>query len=466
VVFNNFTNLLFIPLLAIGGDIGAQQLSVASFIFCGVGIYACLRRFNSENAGLIGLLAWSSSSFFWELGSSALVDMNLALMGLAGVFAALKVFESDDDLARSRYATLAGIFFGFTFAIKLLGALLLVSFMAAVNTANLATKRLQFDKIKADLLICIKMSLIVGVIVAPWLIRSFVVTGNPVWPFAEKIFGLGHLWSTFDYNSQADSLAATKGVPRDAINFLILPWRMSFKNSQFDMLTFTPFLSLGIYLGVPLLFTKGFRSTKILFGTVLFFLLLWFVSTQQVRYLMAVAPMICILGGAVLDRYLNAFITSPKMRFRAVAILSVVVLAFGFENVAYADMWTNWSRLPYNQARRIEYLNSRLPMFATMNIFSVLPKGKIYGLEIENMQFYSNGLMIGDWFGPARYEDFRLNKSTGETLYQYLRSLDVKYLVVNLTNTLHFELPTDLTFKRHFQNIYTDGKGAIYELRN
>jgi hypothetical protein len=466
VVFNNFTNLLFVPLFAIGGDTAAQQLSVASFIFCGAGIYACLKRFNSENAGLIGLLAWSSSALFWDLGSTALVDMNLALMGLAGVFAALKVFESSDSHERNRYATLAGIYFGCTIASKLLGALLVVSFTAAVNVANLATNRLQFDKIRTDFLTCIKMMLIVGLITAPWLIRSFLVTDNPIWPFGEKIFGLGHLWSAFDYNSQADSLAATKGLARNASNFFILPWLMSFGNSQFDQLTFTPFLGFGIYLGLPLLFAKGFRSTKVVFGTVFCFLLLWFVSTQQVRYLMAAAPVICILGGAVLDRYLKALVAAPKLRFRLLTIMSIAVLAFGFEHIAYADMWANWARLPYNQARRIEYLNSRLPMFATMNTFSVLPKGKIYGLEMENMQFFSNGQMIGDWFGPARYEDFRQNKTTGETLYQHLQGLDVKYLVVNLGNTAYFELPTDTTFKQHFRNIFTDGKGVIYELRN
>jgi len=241
---------------------------------------------------------------------------------------------------------------------------------------------------------------------------------------------------------------------------------MSFKNVQFDQLAFTPFLGFGIYLGIPLLFVKGFRSTKIIFGTVICFLLLWFMSTQQVRYLMAVAPVICILAGAVLDRYLNAFVTTPKGRFRLVKIVSFTVLVFGFEKTAYADMWTNWPKLPYNQTRRFDYLNSRLPMLATMNIFSVLPKGKIYGLELENMQFYSNGLMIGDWFGPARYEDFRLHKTTGETLYEYLRGLNVKYLAVNLNNTDYFELPTDSTFKQHFRNIYCDGKGVIYELRN
>ncbi|MDR3617298.1 MAG: glycosyltransferase family 39 protein [Candidatus Obscuribacterales bacterium] len=466
VVFNNFTNLLFVPLFAIGGDTAAQQLSVASFIFCGVGIYACLRRFNSENAGLIGLLTWSSSALFWDLGSTALVDMNLALMGLAGVFAGLKAFEASDSPQRNRYATLAGIYFGFTIASKLLGALLVVSFMATVNLANLATNRLQIARNKTDFLICVKMMLTIGLIIAPWLIRSSLVTGNPIWPFGEKIFGLGHLWSAFDYNSQADSLAATKGVARNAFNFFILPWLMSFSNNQFDKLTFTPFLAFGIYLGIPLLFVKGFRSTKIVFGTVFCFLLLWFVSTQQVRYLMVAAPVICVLAGAVLDRYLHAFAPSPKLRFLLVTISSIAVLIFGFEHIAYADMRANWARLPFDQTRRFEYLNSRLPMFTTMNTLSVLPKGKIYGLEIENLQFYSNGLMIGDWFGPARYEDFRLKKTTGETLYRHLRGLDVKYLVVNLNNTIHFELPTDSTFKQHFRNIYCDGKGAIYELQN
>ena len=465
VVFNNFTNLLFVPLLAVGGDTASNQLSVASFIFCGLGIYACLKRFNSANAGLIGLLAWSSSSFLWDLGSTSLVDMNLALMALGGTYAALNALESKEATTQNRFSILAGAFLGCTVASKLLGALLVTSLLAAANAVSLFSNQINLQKLKPVFLITLKIGILAGIVAAPWFLRSYFLTGNPVWPFAEKIFGLGNLWSIYDYSSQADSLAATKGLTRSVWNFLILPFLISFKTTGYEQLVFMPFLAFGVYMGAPLLFVKGSRSTKILFSTVLCFLLLWFVSTQQVRYLMAAAPVMCLLAAAVLDRYLNAFTKSGKLRSTFVAGLSGLVLLFGFEHIAYAEMFDNWQRLPFDNAHRIAYLNSRLPLFTTVSTFSVLPPGKIYGLEMENMQYFANGRMIGDWFGPARYEDFRLSRTSGESMYQHLNRLGVTYLAVDLKNTIHFELPTDASFNRHFQNIFTDGTGAIYKLR-
>jgi hypothetical protein len=152
-----------------------------------------------------------------------------------------------------------------------------------------------------------------------WYVRNIFWTGNPVYPFGYEIFG-GKGW-TLEMAKAYTRDQQSFGFGRGVLDFLVLPWRVAMAPLNFN-LPFWPLPStllqngavgrfevpghvlqtiLGpplLAFGLPLFFMRRKPALiGFLLWTFALFWIFWFVTSQQIRYLLPTAALLCICCG-------------------------------------------------------------------------------------------------------------------------------------------------------------------------
>lgn len=153
------------------------------------------------------------------------------------------------------------------------------------------------------------LALLVG---SPWYVKSWLATGNPLYPYFFALFG-GRWWDA----AHAASYGATNnpGMGHGAVPALMLPWDLSLFLAPGHPTSWpkpfaefsSPLLSLPPVLLGSLFFPAFGRApvpmaVRLLAGYALASLLLWFTQTQFVRFLLPLVPVLCLLTAWTLER--------------------------------------------------------------------------------------------------------------------------------------------------------------------
>ncbi len=251
--------------------------------------------------------------FSWLMGA-AYVDLPVVACVLLSVHFFLEWISS----GAVRDAALSGLLAGAAMAFKMqgipyLGLMLLIAVYIAWRDGPQKSQRWR----------AVAFFAIVGLLVAsPWYIKSWIITGNPVYPFAYNIFG-GKQWSA----QQADwyryhqlrfgvgelpprqelvAMPWYKRIfagPRQPLRLLLAPFNLTFNPLPFtdpvSPAAAIMFFSIGpLYLiFAPMLLAFSRRPAKLKVLLILFGLLWvwWLYSMQQSRYLL---PTIALLAPA------------------------------------------------------------------------------------------------------------------------------------------------------------------------
>jgi predicted secreted protein len=121
---------------------------------------------------------------------------------------------------------------------------------------------------------------------------------------------------------------------------------------------------------------------------------------------------------------------------------------------------------PATQQARDAFLAARLPSYPA---YLLLNRSKntdyvLYALYDENMRYFAEGTVKGDWFGPARYSDMEASMGDGRRLYDQLQQEGAGYfLVAERGRTV--QLPTDDFFRQHFEETYAIPGVRLFQLK-
>lgn len=153
----------------------------------------------------------------------------------------------------------------------------------------------------------------------PWYVRNWIVTGNPLYPFAAGVFGGKYL----DAGSRYDLNQSLSGYGLPGI------WRLPFFPLEFLLHTgryergysFSPALFVLAPVGIVI----GGRTARLLGLGILVYLVVWWETMHQItRYLLLVLPFAAVLAGAAAvwlwQRHARAVLA-------AVALVTVVPFA-------------------------------------------------------------------------------------------------------------------------------------------
>jgi hypothetical protein len=314
-------------------------------------------------------------------------------------------------------------------------------------------------------------ALLVGVallVCSPWYVKSWIYTGNPVFPFFYSAFG-GRGWTPALAHFYAEQQARF-GMGHGAASFLLLPYDLTFSPGAF-------YDNPGLYVGplllaaLPVLLFARYRSPK-LKGLFLFFLAnvaIWFALTQQSRYLI---PTFALLGVLV------SVLVGQDDRFRRAraALTAVFVATALFGAWTLAPLITSAAPLVFGQETQDEYLSRAIDTYPAASFINTsLPTGARIALFGDTRGFFIDRQFV--WADPGHNVEFDRSYSSPAELAAYLKSRGVTHALVNFGPWVPTRAKATGVWKMvyeaieggHFEEVYPRGEGqprvGVYRVR-
>jgi hypothetical protein len=443
-VFPALNEVLFSGAMLLCDDVSAQLVETLFFGRAAAGIVKWTTRAAGGSPGLWSLALWLSSPAVLSLASVAYVDMGLTTFAFFAIAACARWLET----AEARWLRLAGAFAGFAAGTKYSGL-----FFAALVLATVLLSAARGTRVRAvrDVLLFAAAS---G---GCWYASSFYWTGDPVWPFFGGVFGY-RFWSRGDVGSLLWSLHSF-GSGRSLGALLRLPFRLALGRSPSE-----PGMAAVALALLLLAIVVSIRRRLCRFPTAVAvaYVVFWFFTTQQPRFLLPVVPVLCVLGALVLAALTESARGDFRTFLRRLVSLGALVLA-GRELLAEGRRLRLAPPLPVTPGARDAFLE-QLPSYPVYRELNHRHHGAyaIYALHDESMKYYCEGRHLGDWFGPDRYADVPLG--SGTELFAWLRKRGVSYLLVNESQPSQ-HLPDDDSFRDHFERVDERGPIVAYALK-
>lgn len=322
---------------------GAKVFHWATLLITLAAVFAFARR-----SGFNG--SWAAASLIsvpvvlWE-STVAYADLATTAYTLLCLLAAWNSAGEESVSTRRRWFVLSGLMGGLALGTKMtaLGSVALLAVLLAWEAVR--RRQVRF----AEIALCVGIAVLVG---APWYIKTYVYTGNPVYPYFYEIFG-GRNWTAENARIYREAQLAF-GLGREPYQLLMSPFNLTFYwNRFFDPLPFVG--SVGfVYLAglIPLFFARRLPDAArwwILFSLVS--LVLWFVLMQQVRYLMTIFPLVSLWCGWLAGQ--------RERRWTARAMQAAIVLQVLWCAIGISPLW-NRSLLVWSDGASA-YLERALP---------------------------------------------------------------------------------------------------------
>lgn len=370
--FPFLTEMLYTIGLALHGPALAKLFHYAMYLLTAAGIFSLGNRHVNRAAGAVGsLLFMSAPLVVWEAGV-AYADISTAMYLLLAVYAVLNWEEQENR----GWLAAAGIMAGFALGTKMLA---LVPIGALCLLVLWSGRRSGWAAGLKSAVYLGGVGLAVG---APWYIKTYLYTGNPVYPFFYGIFG-GRNWSQADADLYTAAQQAM-GMGRSTLDFLAIPWNVTtngFKFYDFPAvfgLLGPAFLGLAV---VTVLVGRSASAVRKAAFVCAVFVAAWFFLMQNARYIITILPLLSVIAGAgaayglrkwVIGRVVtSAFLllcVGIGVMTGGVLILDSARVALGLES---ADAYLSRTLQPY-QAQM--YVNRTAPGDARVLMFDE-PRG-------------------------------------------------------------------------------------------
>ncbi|HUF64791.1 MAG TPA: glycosyltransferase family 39 protein [Gemmatimonadaceae bacterium] len=425
--------MLFTLALLFTSEIGAHLVQFLMMILTAVLLYAWAVRIFSVSVALWAAALWLATPMVIRLGASAYIDIGLSLFVTAGAYALFRWLST----RTTAWLVLAGVFSGFAAGSKYSALFFVVAYgsVALYVAPRDQRKSLGF----------VFLVIAVGV-AAPWYLRNFYYTGDPLFPTFGAVLGYT-LWSPADVQGQ------------------VADWRSrSLTGPGFELAELLK-LAFPVLLLLPVTLYQGIRQPGVrpILLLVLAYTAFWLSGASLPRYLLPVWPLLALAAAASLGVVVGHRFVSGRFWRPAVTIVLAVMLLMPGWLFASASVYRRWP-LPTNDTMRDRYLAQRLE---TYPIYSYLNRERgedytLYALYDGRMAYYADGTFMGNYFGPARYRDLLDSMTSGETLFRHLKRLGATHFLV--ASRYPVELPRDQFFETNFKPVFAGSHGVLFEL--
>lgn len=279
---NSLFPFLVQMLYGLASLLGLPQSAAAFHFLCAVtaaaGLISFCRRTMSWSFSIAAALFFLLTPGIFKQSILPYNDIALTCFIFFSFLSVVRLAETEFD---PKWFMMTGIFLGFSFSIKYL-ALLAAPGLLAVFVFSGRGKSLKLQRCLKGLVLAFAMTLLFGSV---WYIRSWVLEGNPLYPFFPSIFGgTGH-----EYN------LSKAGYGKGLIDMILVPFRLTLYPERFGG-SWTR-LGFGYLALLPgLLFLDGKqRETRAALLFVTLYSLLWFFLVQNARFLFPVLPLLAFV---------------------------------------------------------------------------------------------------------------------------------------------------------------------------
>lgn len=350
---------LFMLLLGLNpaAPVGIIQFTFATLIL--ITVWHAGRRLGGPVVGAGAAVLMLAYKVFWEESTQAHVDLGTALFAMLAVFAMMQYLETP---RKTPLLKLAALFAGLAATTKLNGLWVIIAMAAVLLFTHRKTevstqeeKPTRNQKIKE----VVQFVLIACCPVIPWLIRTWIVTGNPAYPIFFNLLG-GRDWTA-------------QGWPRIQFYFLLMNTPPGMAPTRPNLLMARAVLVLAT-LAVTLLVYRGTRHSRLAVPArfaAAFATLVFLGSGYNLRFLLAAYPPVMLCAACAL---------SNRGRWAPIAVSAIGILLIfrvGYKGldpklplaveVAFGKLSTeDYLRDTLPDYNTVEYANAHLPESARL----------------------------------------------------------------------------------------------------
>lgn len=409
--------LLFQLALLLRGDALAQLISFLVAALGAGAVWACARsRFSPSVAALAAFIFYTIPIVGYE-ASIAYVDVGVALYAALAFFALIEWRATRTD----RWLVLSALMAGFAPATKLSGAFIpaLLCIGVLVFAPN-GKNRWRYS---------IGYGIIAGAVIAPWLGKTFLQTGNPVTPYLFDLIG-ARGWTQSAAHS-ATAMFAPFGMGRDLFAALMLPWNSTMFSTAFGGGNLGPIFLASL----PLLFVARPLPAPIKSALVLVigYLAIWFWAVQEIRFLIPILPILSLIAAYVLDAWsrqndLTRRVVIGLVLFTGFA--NLILLATNFARPPDSVPPTKSLRVIFGLETRADYLRRVLPHQQIVERVNTLPPtSRVLLLGLNDAYYMHRDFIRGFPVEQPLFDPSAL--PTAEAIAQRVADLRVTHLVIN-----------------------------------
>ncbi len=444
VVFPQLNEMLFAAALLLSDDLAAQLVELFFLALVCAAMVGWARRSGTPRAGLWAAALWLGSPLVLYLATAAYVEIAVAAFATVALYA----FSCWTQTEERGWLIVSGLSAGFAAGTKYSGLFFVGAIFAAVLLRALRRRGWA-----APLLLAASAAA-----AGPWYARNMICAGSPVWPFLGEVFGY-RFWTARDVASVEWSLRSY-GWPRTVASFVALPWNIAIHPHASE----APLFGISFLL-LPLSAIVALRDarTRWLPAWSLGYLLFWFLTSQQLRFLVPILPVLSLMTANAGERLVARLSDSWRRPLGVSCAAALVLFAAPALARQYAGMAAEGAP-PRTQGERDAYLGARFPSYRCYADLNARfgDRYTIYAFHDESMKYYARGTQLGDWFGFGRYSDVALDNGRG--LRESLERLGAQFLLVNQGAT-RTELPRDPDFDSRFRPICRNGPVTVYAVR-
>ena len=438
--------------LALSNENLAALLHCSFGIATALAIWAFLRRCLSNSAGVLAVLLYYMCPLVlagsWHSGIDIGVSFYLMLF-LSAISLGLRAGEENES---SRWHLAGGVFIGFAMGVKytvlpVAAALVLAFFWLRLRSGRAVA-------IKET----VSMSLIAGVLFAPWLVKNFFFYGNPLYPFLHQWLGRTAPadWAGFLGDARSRNLAQTFGSVAGWNDFVILPWTLSLGDRAVDdwlgaaFLIFTPWAFAcrwGLFKredSIPMAWTVILLLTVVA-------CLVWSLSSTIVRFLMIALPFAACLMSLAIVRS-----PTPNWLYQAAWVVAILSSMYNFQEIFKYGVDNNlgiWSQV-LGKSSRSEFLKTThasypAPYYSAMEyIDQHLPlNAKVLFLGESRGYYCNRDYIAATVFDNNPFWIAARESTTPGDLAAKVRSLGITHIFLN-TSSLYTYVSRDTVAPR------------------
>lgn len=384
----------------------------------------------SRRWSLIATLMVATVPSVYHVAASAYIDVALALYVTLAVYALSCWWRT----LEKGWLILIGIFLGAALSAKLTTVFVIAAFALIVLLRVRKAKESEPDSLVKILISGFAALLLAGFIAAPWYLRTWQQTGSPVFPFYMSILpGEATGWDVERSNLFQAMNSQYGGIVKTPLDYLLAPWNVSVAAQPEQAVYFDGVLGVAFLIGLPLLVFAFWKldlpvEAKIACGVAVIVFLFWLFSSQQLRYLIPILPLLAIGIAAAAER-----IAERRSPLYMAAKYSICIAAIGALLTSFAWFLQKAPlRVVLGGETRDQYLTRNLdyyPYYQALNT-TTAPDVRVWLINMRRDTYHLDRPVVSDYL----FEDWTLRTLVWES--RSVQELKAKAAAMNVQYVL------------------------------
>ena len=359
----------------------------------------------SRRSSLVAVLVVAAVPSAYHVASSSYIDLELALYVLLAVYGLTRWWRTQEN----GWLILMAIFLGASLSIKLTTLFIFAAVALVIVFRAREAKENGSGRIIA---LGFGSLVLAAVIASPWYLRTWKATGSPLFPFYMSMWkGVARGWDVDRSNLFQTMNSNYGGRDKSAVDFLISPWNISVSAQPEESRYFDGVIGVAFLIGLPLLIFALWKletrvEIKICTAIAGIMFLFWLFSSQQLRYLLPILPLLSIATVYAVEKSSEMLRIAALLLLAAASIAAVLVSFAWFAQRAPlrvvlggdtrdAFLTRNLDYYPYYQ-----YLNTETP-----------PDAKVWLINMRRDTYNLDRPAVSDYL----FEDWTLRQMVWES---------------------------------------------------